>query len=118
MALAGSLQKVAKKVIGKFGGAVTFRLITRGAYNTTTGEIGSTTSTTNIKGVLDAVKAAEVNELVKASDKKLTVAALDLSSAPDTKDEVEISGVRYQIVEIGTIEQGNTAIVYDLFLRG
>jgi len=118
MALASSLQKVAKKVIGKFGGAVTFRVITRGAYNATTGEVSATTSTSSIKGVLDEVKASEVNELVKASDKKLTVAALDLSSAPDTGDEVEISSVRYQIVEISTIEQGNTAIVYDLFLRG
>ena len=37
MALASSLQKVASKIVGKFGGAITFTVVTAGAYNTTTG---------------------------------------------------------------------------------
>ena len=118
MALAQSLQKVAKKVIGKFGGAVKFRVVTRYGYDTATGAASSTTSTRSIKGVLDEVKSSEVNELVRASDKKLTVAALDLNKTPNTGDEVQINNVRYQIVEVNTIEQGSAAIVYDLFLRG
>jgi hypothetical protein len=54
---------------------------------------------------------------VRSTDKKLTVAALDLDSVPSTDDQVEISSVRYQIVQINTIDQAGTAIVYNLFLR-
>lgn len=117
MALAGSLQKVAKKVIGKFGGAVTFRFLKPGTYNAETGEVRATATTASIKGVLDDVRSSETNELVRSTDKKLTVAALDLDSVPSTDDQVEISSVRYQIVQINTIDQAGTAIVYDLFLR-
>ena len=40
----------------------------------------------------------EVNELVQAGDKRLTVAADDLATAPETKDRVVISGVVHQIM--------------------
>ena len=53
MALAGSLRKVAKKVIGKFGGAVTFRFLKPGTYNAETGEVRATATTASIKGVLE-----------------------------------------------------------------
>jgi hypothetical protein len=39
MTLAKSLEKVASKVIAKFGGDVTIRYVTAGSYNTTTGGI-------------------------------------------------------------------------------
>lgn len=117
MALAGSLQKVAKKVIAKFGGAVTFRFLAPSAYDAETGDVTATVTTANIKGVLDDVRSSETNELIRSTDKKLTVAALDLDSVPSTDDQVEISSVRYQIVQISTIDQAGTAIVYDLFLR-
>jgi hypothetical protein len=37
MTLSGPLRKVASKVIAKFGGEITIRRITAGAYNPTTG---------------------------------------------------------------------------------
>ena len=39
MALSSSLRKVANKVVGKFGGDVTVRIVTGGSYNTTTGAV-------------------------------------------------------------------------------
>ena len=117
MSLAKSLEKVASKVIGKFGGDVTIRFIVAGSYNTTTGVIGETVSDTNIKGVLENVNLREVNELIQAGDKRLTVAANDLATAPETKDRVVISSVVHQIVRVETTEQDNTAITYELILR-
>ena len=117
MTLAKSLERVASKVIAKFGGDVTIRYVTAGDYNTTTGAITETTSDTNVKGVLEDVNLREVNDLIQAGDKKLTVAANDLATAPETKDRVVISSVVHQIVRSEITEQDNTAIVYELYLR-
>jgi hypothetical protein len=117
MALASSLQKVASKIVGKFGGVITFTKVTAGAYNTTTGGITETTATTTIRGVLDAVSTREVNDLVQATDKSLTVAANDLAAAPTTADRVTIGGIIHQIISVDKVEQDNQAIIYTLILR-
>jgi hypothetical protein len=117
MALADSLRKVANKAIGKFGGDVTIQFVSLGTYNPTTGSVSEAITDVTIKGVLEDVNASEVNDLVRGDDKKLTVAASALSSAPGLDDKVAISNVIHQIVRIQTIEQANQAIVYQLFLR-
>ena len=117
MALAGSLRKVASKLMSKFGGEVTFRRITSGIYNPTTGTAASTVSTTTVRGVLEDVNEREVNDLVKGTDKKLTVAAADLSFEPSVSDQVTVASRVMQIVRVEKIEQDNTAIVFEIFLR-
>ena len=117
MALADSLRKVASKVITKFGGDVTVRIVTAGSYNTTTGTVGESVSDTEIKGVLQDITLREVNGLIQAGDKRLTVAASDLTTAPETKDKVVISSVVHQIITVETTEQDNTAITHELILR-
>ena len=117
MALVDSLKKVSSKVIAKFGGDVTVRIVTAGAYDTSDGTISETESDTTIKGILEDVNLREVNELVQAGDKRLTVAADDLTTAPETKDRVVISSVVHQIIRVETTEQDNTAITFELILR-
>jgi len=117
MGLANSLKKVAGKAISKFGGDVTIRYVTEGSYNTTTGEITRSSSDATIKGILEDVNQRDVNELIRAGDKKLTVAANALTTAPQTNDLVLISSVVHQIIQITKQEQDNTAITYELFLR-
>ena len=117
MALAGSLAKVASTLIGKFGADVTVRFVTAGAYNTTTGTVTESTSDTSIKGLVEGVTSTEVDELIKRTDKRLTVAADDLTTVPAPKDRVVISSVEYQIITVNTQEQEGTAITYELFLR-
>jgi hypothetical protein len=118
MTLASPLRKVASKLMAKFGGNVTIRIVTPGAYNTSTGAITESVADTGIKGVLEDVSVREVNELVQASDKKLIIAALDLNgTTPDTSDRVVISAIVHQIIEVRTIEQNNEPITYELILR-
>ena len=117
MGLAQSLEKVASNVIDALGADVTIRYVTAGSYNTTTGAITETTSDTAIKGVVEAISQREVNDLVQASDKRLIVAAKELTTAPETKDRVVISSVVHQIIQVQTIDQDNTAITYELVLR-
>jgi hypothetical protein len=117
MALAGSLRKTASKLMSKFGGDVTIRVITVGAYNPTTGTASESTADTTVKGVLEDVNAREVNDLVQAGDRRLTIAAADVSTAPTTADKVVISSVVHQVIRVTTIEQDNQPITYELILR-
>jgi hypothetical protein len=117
MALASSLQKTASKLMGKFGGALTYRRVSGGTYNASTGAITETTTDYNLRGVLQDVKAREVNELIQAGDKRLYIAATDLAVTPNTADRVIIAAVSHQIINVQTIEQDNQSITYELVLR-
>ncbi len=117
MGLAQKVANVAGTVVAKFGGDVTVRYVSAGTYNATTGAITETTSDTDVKGVLEGVSVREVNELIQQGDKRLTVAAIDLPSAPETKDRVVISTIVHQIIRVETTEQDNTAITHELILR-
>ena len=117
MGLASSLQKVANKVIGKLGGDVTVRIVTGGSYNTTTGAITESESDSTIKGVLSDVALREVNELVQAGDKILTVPAEEFTSRPNNRDKVLISSVIHQIIEVRVEEMNGIDLLYDFVLR-
>jgi hypothetical protein len=117
MALAGPLRKVASKLMAKFGGEVIIRRVTLGAYNTTTGTAAETTSDTELRGVLEDVNLREVNDLIQAGDKRLTIAAADTAAPPTTADRVIIAGRSLQVIEVRTIEQDNEPITYELILR-
>jgi|TARA_B100002052_G_scaffold252128_1_gene240558 hypothetical protein len=124
MALADSLRKVANKAIGKFGGDVTIQSVRVGAYNSTTGTAAETITTKIVKGVLEDVKSTELrkpstvnNSLIRSDDKKLSISALDLDSAPSLQDKIIISNYTYGIITVETIEQDNKAIIYQLILR-
>lgn len=117
MALATSLRKTASKLMSKFGGSVTIRRVTTGAYNPTTGTATPSTSDTTVKGVLEDVQQREVNDLIRSSDKKLTIAAADLSFEPAVSDQISVSGRVFQCIQVNRIEQENTAIVFEMYLR-
>jgi len=117
MALASPLRKVASKLMARFGGVATIRRVATGSYDPATGTIAETNTDTTVRGVLEDVNIREVNELVQAGDKRLIIAAADLSTAPTTVDKVLINSVVHQIIRIQTIEQDNTAITYEMILR-
>lgn len=117
MALAQSLEKVAGSVIDALGADVTIRYVTASSYDTAAGAITETTSDTAIKGVVQGITKSEVNDQIQATDKRLIVAAKELATAPGTKDRVVISSVEYQIIQVETIDQDNTAITHELILR-
>ena len=117
MTLSGPLRKVASKLMTKFGGEVTIRRVTLGAYNTTTGTAAETTSDTALRGALEDVSLREVNDLIQAGDKRLIVAAADTAAVPTMADRVIIAGRSLQVIEVRTIEQDNEPITYELILR-
>jgi len=103
--------------MAKFGGVATIRRVTLGAYNTTTGTAAETTSDTELRGVLEDVNLREVNDLIQAGDKRLTIAAADTAAPPTMADRVIIAGRTLQVIKVRTIEQDNEPITYELILR-
>jgi hypothetical protein len=117
MSLASSLQKVANKAIKRLGGEITLRFVAVGDYNPLTGTASETITTSTVKGILEGISANEVDDLVRADDKRLTIAASSIDAAPGPDDKIVIGSVTHQIVRMETIEQDNTAIVYVFILR-
>jgi hypothetical protein len=117
MTLANPLRKVASKLMAKFGGVATIRRVTPGIYNPTTGTATEAIADTAVRGVLEDVNVREVNDLIQSGDKRLTIAAADVNTAPVTADRVLIGGVTHQVIRVTTIEQDNTAITHELILR-
>jgi hypothetical protein len=118
MALAASLQTTASKLMARFGGEATIRVVTVGAYNTTTGTAAETVTNIDVRGILEDVRRGEVNDLIQQGDKRLIIAALDLNgTTPSPKDRVVINGRSLQIIDMRTIEQDNTPITYEFILR-
>ena len=117
MTLANPLRKVASKLMAKLGGVATLRRVTPGVYNPTTGTVSESISDITVRGVLEDVNLREVNDLVQAGDKRLTIAAADTAAPPTTADRVIISNRTLQVIEVRTIEQDNEPITYELILR-
>ena len=99
------------------GGTITYRRVTTGIYNSTSGSISEVKSDSTVKGVVSNVTRSEVTDLVSSQDKRVTISAGDISFIPTTFDRVVISGTEYKIIQINTNEQGNAALSFDLFLR-
>jgi len=117
MGIASSLKKAASAVIKVTGGDITYRRVTTGIYNPTSGSMSEVKSDISIKGVLDNVTRSEVTDLISNQDKKLIISAGDITFTPTTFDRVVISGTEYKIIQINTNEQNNIAISFDIFLR-
>jgi len=84
------MRAVAKTMVGKFGTSVTFRLVSRAGYDVHAGSAAETLADTAIKGVLVEFNSYELGDDVKLGDRKLMVAAKDLSVAPGTGDRILI----------------------------
>ena len=117
MSIANALKKAASKTIKALGGDITYRRVTTGIYNPTSGSMSEVKTDVNIKGVVSNVTRSEVSDLVSSQDKRLTISAGDITFTPTTFDRVLISGTQYKVVQINTNEQDNIAISFDIFLR-
>ncbi len=117
MSIAKALKKAASKTIKVLGGDITYRRVTTGIYNPTSGSMSEVKTDVNIKGVVSNVTRSEVSDLVSSQDKRLTISAGDITFTPTTFDRVLISGTQYKVVQINTNEQDNIAISFDIFLR-
>ena len=115
MGISSAIKKVLTNK--KLSADITFRSVSAGSYNTTTGVITETNTDTTIKGVLEDINLREVNELIEATDKKIQIAAASLSSTPTTKDKVIVGSITYSIIRIETNQFANEKLSFVCYLR-
>ena len=115
MSIANALKKVLSNK--KLSADITFRSVSAGSYNTTTGVITETNTDTSIRGILEDINNREVNELIEATDKKINIAAASLSSTPTTKDKVIVGSVTYSIIRVETNQLANDKLIFVCYLR-
>ena len=115
MSIANALKKVLSNK--KLSTDITFRSVSAGSYNTTTGVITETNTDTSIRGILEDINNREVNELIEATDKKINIAAASLSSTPTTKDKVIVGSVTYSIIRVETNQLANDKLTFVCYLR-
>ena len=120
------LRKVAEAILGSFGTDVTIRRVFIGEYNTTTGAPVRTEIDKTIKGRLDEYRQHEFGELVQVGDRKLTIAASDLTFTPSASEadggteitEVVIDQKLYRVVSVKSPQATDQAAMHVLQLRG
>ena len=115
MSIANALKKVLSNK--KLSADITFRSVSAGSYNTTTGVITETNTDTSIRGILEDINNREVNELIETTDKKINIAAASLSSTPTTKDKVIVGSVTYSIIRVETNQLANDKLTFVCYLR-
>ena len=115
MGISSAIKKVLTNK--KLSADITFRSVSAGSYNTTTGVITETNTDTTIKGVLEDINLREINELIEATDKKIQIAAASLSSTPTTKDKVIVGSVTYSIIRVETNQFANEKLTFVCYLR-
>ena len=111
------LRKVAQSVLGKFGTSVAIRRVTGTAYNTTTGTMIPTTVDTVVKGRLDEYTDRQLSDTIRAGDRKLTIAAADLTIPPTVDDTVVIAMLVYEVVRVVSEQATDLSAIHVLQVR-
>jgi hypothetical protein len=112
------LDRDVKKLIDRYGYDITLsRTNVGGTYSTTTGKVGSgSTTTATLRGVFVNYEQEDIDGTsVLADDRKLLVQARGLNVAPKKGDLVAGD---VQIVSVRTIKAGATTIAYVCQARG
>ncbi len=72
-----------------------------------------------IKELKDYLEEFDLSEIeYQDGDKKVKVAAADVTTKPSTKDRVKVNNVVLEIVDIRTTELEGKDITYEIYCRG
>jgi len=112
------LEETALRQIENFGRPVMYRSITTGSFNTRTGSItGDAVSETTIKAVLLAFRDSQIDvEFIRRCDKQALVAGASFATPPKTNDIID-DGSDYKVVNVETVQPGDTVLIYKLQVR-
>lgn len=106
-----------KRLIARFGGSVTWRKATLGAYNPDTSSAALTFADMTINGAVFDFGAGQTfqrGNLIQGGDKRLL---LDSVQVPNMNDRFIALGTEYEIVSIGEVNPAGTSVMFDIHLR-
>jgi hypothetical protein len=121
MAFYDEMAVMALELITEFGQPVTLRDTVKGVYDPSTGKTGPDTVTERTaQGILLDFTGQEfqTNSLIKIGDKKLKIAASELTAPPTLLSKVIVQGKTWSIVPpLKEINPAGTPLLYELQVR-
>lgn len=119
MSLESALRTVARKAIHATGSLVTLRQVTPGTYNTTTRAVTSELADDqDVPGRFEEYIDRDIQGTVHAGDRKLFVAAADLTWIPVERDRVLLDDAVLDIVTVKREMANALPAFYVLQVRG
>lgn len=118
MSLDTALRNLAQRAVHGMGTSVTLKRVTVGAYSTTAGTVATTEQSQTLTGRLDEYTDREIQGTIKTGDRKVLIAALDLTWAPAVKDKVTLEGVDLDVVNVKRDMAASLPVLYTLQVRG
>ena len=119
-ALDTRFRSLATKIINKYGKSITLTSVTTGTYNPATGSVTNTTSSATVKAIVEDYSYQDsgfTEGLIKVGDKKFTVAAIDLSSAPKPGDTITLGSSTYSVIRVIETWSGEQIASYEIHGR-
>ncbi len=113
------LRATAKRLLDSYGKSMLLRHVDTDAYDTATATPVSVVTTYAVMGSIREPSAIEIdNDLVQAGDRYVTLAAQGLlAPEPVPGDQLEIDGVRWQVLRVNATYSGEDPALYDLHVR-
>lgn len=113
------LENTALTQIDEFGRTVVFRSVDQGTFDASTNSrTGNSVTNTNVKAVITDYRERQINdETIRRGDKRVMIAGAALSSAPETNDIIVDGSEVYRIINVETIQPGDTVLLYKLQVR-
>lgn len=104
----------AKKLIYRHGIDATFTKVTEGTYNSDTGTVTNTESSTVVKAYPKVITANAYNfpNLINKEMREYLVVSEDLGYKPEAQDKVTEGSIVYSVVSVKDITARNESVIY------
>lgn len=112
------LRRVAEQVVSSFGASAVYVQRKAGNYNSTKGKRPKAEFKTDVKGVFQEYSRFEVNDQIRAGDRKFIIAASAIDFQPQPGDQVKVNYRRYRVESADATMSGDEAALWTLQLRG
>jgi hypothetical protein len=117
MSFYGNMAVTTQRMIADKGRSVTLRR-SANTYNPATDTYTASSTDFTVKAVFTEFRQSEIDAtLIKRGDKKLLIAAADLSSAPEPNDIIIDGSTQYRVIDLMSVEPGDAAILYKVQVR-
>ena len=118
MSLAGVVASAAKRALGTYGAPGTLSHSTPGAYDTATGGVTTSTTTTSVRAVLDASSSVTLGykfspELVRSGDLLATVAGV----VPVEGDTLTLAMGTFTVIQVRPVYVQATQVLAECLVR-
>lgn len=110
--------KMVNRLLTKFGGTGTLRVVTDGAYDPSTGSSSSSQTDKAVNAVVLNVEQSDLaNTAVKFTDSKVYMSTLTAIPLPTTSDLFIWNSDTYSIVSVTDISPAGVSVMFELVVR-